>query len=62
MLKSIEQLEDDLAIAEETARFWLEAKTDASKELGIAQVKFIEACREADLARVALETASGEPS
>ena len=61
-MKSIEELEDDLALAEETARFWLEAKTDASKELGIAQVKFIQACREADIARVALKTASGEAS
>jgi len=61
-MNTIEDLEDDLAIAEEAARFWLEAKTDASREWGIAQVKFVEACRVADLARVALRTANGEAS
>ena len=61
-MKTIEDLQDDLALAHEEAKIWLERKHDANREAMIAHLAYIDACHQISVAENALHNAHGEPS
>jgi hypothetical protein len=61
-VKTIEDLQDDLALEEEEAAIWLERRADADRERMIAHLKFIRAARRVDELRTELMVAEGESS
>ena len=62
MIRTIDDLRDELAAEESQADFWLEARADADRERMIAHLKFIRAARRVDELRTELMVAEGESS
>lgn len=61
-MKTIEDIEDDLALAHEEAKIWLERKADANREAMIAHLAYVDACHQITATERALMVARGESS